>query len=61
MTDSWPVYVHLTNDAIIGCDFIISATGVIPNTRSELCSSVCLYFITKLFLTYLILKELQIN
>lgn len=45
LTDSWPVYVELTNDAIIGCDFIISATGVIPNTRSELCSGVCLYFI----------------
>ncbi|GFQ78769.1 pyridine nucleotide-disulfide oxidoreductase domain-containing protein 1 [Trichonephila clavata] len=30
--DSWPVYVELTNGSIHGCDFIISATGVIPNT-----------------------------
>ncbi|KAG8034532.1 hypothetical protein G9C98_007608 [Cotesia typhae] len=30
-SDDWPVYVELTNDKIIGCDFIISATGVTPN------------------------------
>lgn len=29
----WPVYVELTNGKIIGCDFIVSATGVIPNTN----------------------------
>lgn len=28
----WPVYVQLTNGKIIGCDFIVSATGVIPNS-----------------------------
>ncbi|XP_063404824.1 pyridine nucleotide-disulfide oxidoreductase domain-containing protein 1-like isoform X3 [Mytilus trossulus] len=29
---SWPVYVQLTNDKVYGCDFIVSATGVTPNT-----------------------------
>ncbi|XP_075211413.1 pyridine nucleotide-disulfide oxidoreductase domain 1 [Lycorma delicatula] len=28
----WPVYVELTNGKIYGCDIIVSATGVIPNT-----------------------------
>lgn len=28
----WPVYIELTNGKIIGCDFIVSATGVVPNT-----------------------------
>ncbi|CAI9608123.1 unnamed protein product, partial [Staurois parvus] len=27
----WPVYVELTNGKLYGCDFIISATGVVPN------------------------------
>ncbi|KAM8974684.1 pyridine nucleotide-disulfide oxidoreductase domain-containing protein 1 isoform 2-T2 [Pelodytes ibericus] len=27
----WPVYVQLTNGNTYGCDFIISATGVVPN------------------------------
>lgn len=31
-TDSWPVYVELTNDKVIGCDLVVSATGVIPNS-----------------------------
>ncbi|XP_042529311.1 pyridine nucleotide-disulfide oxidoreductase domain-containing protein 1 [Dipodomys spectabilis] len=31
--DLWPVYVELTNEKLYGCDFIISATGVIPNTQ----------------------------
>ncbi|KRY14226.1 Pyridine nucleotide-disulfide oxidoreductase domain-containing protein 1, partial [Trichinella patagoniensis] len=30
--DSWPVYVQLTNDKVYGCDFIVSAIGVEPNT-----------------------------
>ncbi|KAG8190665.1 hypothetical protein JTE90_001274 [Oedothorax gibbosus] len=30
--ESWPVYVELTNGSVHGCDFVISATGVIPNT-----------------------------
>ncbi|XP_055938282.1 pyridine nucleotide-disulfide oxidoreductase domain-containing protein 1-like isoform X2 [Argiope bruennichi] len=30
--DSWPVFAELTNGKIHGCDFIISATGVVPNT-----------------------------
>ncbi|KAJ9595969.1 hypothetical protein L9F63_012862, partial [Diploptera punctata] len=30
--ESWPVYVHLTNGKVYGCDFIVSATGVMPNT-----------------------------
>ena len=25
------MYVELTNKAIYGCDFVISATGVVPN------------------------------
>ncbi|XP_013391183.1 pyridine nucleotide-disulfide oxidoreductase domain-containing protein 1-like [Lingula anatina] len=28
---SWPIYVELTNGHIYGCDFVVSATGVIPN------------------------------
>lgn len=27
----WPVYIELTNGKIVGCDFIVSATGVEPN------------------------------
>ncbi|PIK50846.1 putative pyridine nucleotide-disulfide oxidoreductase domain-containing protein 1 isoform X2 [Apostichopus japonicus] len=27
----WPVYALLTNDKLYGCDFIVSATGVVPN------------------------------
>lgn len=30
--DQWPVYVELTNDRVYGCDFVVSATGVVPNT-----------------------------
>ncbi|XP_039625629.1 pyridine nucleotide-disulfide oxidoreductase domain-containing protein 1 [Polypterus senegalus] len=29
--DLWPVYIRLTNGKIYGCDFIVSATGVVPN------------------------------
>ncbi|KAM4747831.1 pyridine nucleotide-disulfide oxidoreductase domain-containing protein 1 isoform 2-T2 [Rhinophrynus dorsalis] len=29
----WPVYVELTNGKAFGCDFIVSATGVVPNTE----------------------------
>ncbi|KAK9400155.1 pyridine nucleotide-disulfide oxidoreductase domain-containing protein 1 [Crotalus adamanteus] len=29
----WPVYVELTNGKIYGCDFIVSATGVMPNVQ----------------------------
>ncbi|XP_063973198.1 pyridine nucleotide-disulfide oxidoreductase domain-containing protein 1 [Diachasmimorpha longicaudata] len=28
----WPVFAELTNGKVIGCDFIVSATGVRPNT-----------------------------
>ncbi|XP_016392034.1 pyridine nucleotide-disulfide oxidoreductase domain-containing protein 1 [Sinocyclocheilus rhinocerous] len=28
----WPAYVQLTNGKIYGCDFVVSATGVVPNT-----------------------------
>eukprot|EP01132_Coremiostelium_polycephalum_P008419 gene8419-10338_t len=28
----WPIYVKLSNGHIYGCDFVISATGVIPNS-----------------------------
>ncbi|KAK5579377.1 hypothetical protein RB653_009059 [Dictyostelium firmibasis] len=30
--DDWPVYVKLSNGKLYGCNFIISATGVIPNS-----------------------------
>ncbi|XP_067110273.1 pyridine nucleotide-disulfide oxidoreductase domain-containing protein 1 [Osmerus mordax] len=30
---SWKVYVQLTNGKTFGCDFIVSATGVVPNTE----------------------------
>ena len=30
----WPVYVKLTNGVIYGCDVIVSATGVLPNTEA---------------------------
>ncbi|XP_076010079.1 pyridine nucleotide-disulfide oxidoreductase domain-containing protein 1 [Genypterus blacodes] len=29
----WPVYVQLTNGKTFGCDFVVSATGVVPNTE----------------------------
>uniref|UniRef100_A0A669B3R5 Pyridine nucleotide-disulfide oxidoreductase domain-containing protein 1 n=1 Tax=Oreochromis niloticus TaxID=8128 RepID=A0A669B3R5_ORENI len=29
----WPVYVRLTNAKTFGCDFVVSATGVVPNTE----------------------------
>ncbi|KAJ8381913.1 hypothetical protein SKAU_G00026910 [Synaphobranchus kaupii] len=28
----WPVYIQLTNGKTYGCDFVVSATGVTPNT-----------------------------
>lgn len=31
-TEEWPIYIQLTNGKIIGCDLVISATGVIPNS-----------------------------
>ncbi|KAF7669227.1 hypothetical protein LDENG_00223370 [Lucifuga dentata] len=30
---SWPVFVQLTNGKTFGCDFVVSATGVVPNTE----------------------------
>ncbi|KAK7130264.1 hypothetical protein R3I93_019788 [Phoxinus phoxinus] len=29
----WPAYVHLNNGKVYGCDFVVSATGVVPNTE----------------------------
>lgn len=29
--EEWPIYLKLTNSKIIGCDLIVSATGVTPN------------------------------
>lgn len=29
---SWPLYVKLTNGKLYGCDLVVSATGVTPNT-----------------------------
>ncbi|XP_071955222.1 pyridine nucleotide-disulfide oxidoreductase domain-containing protein 1-like [Antedon mediterranea] len=31
MSQSWPVYILLTNGKLYGCDLIVSATGVNPN------------------------------
>ncbi|KAM4711813.1 pyridine nucleotide-disulfide oxidoreductase domain-containing protein 1 isoform 1-T1 [Anableps anableps] len=36
---SWPVFVQLTNGGTFGCDFVVSATGVIPNTEPFLHSN----------------------
>lgn len=30
----WPVYIKLTNGTLYGCDVIVSATGVQPNTAA---------------------------
>uniref|UniRef100_A0A8C3AVZ1 Pyridine nucleotide-disulfide oxidoreductase domain-containing protein 1 n=1 Tax=Cyclopterus lumpus TaxID=8103 RepID=A0A8C3AVZ1_CYCLU len=30
---SWPVYIQLTNGKTFGCDFVVSATGVVPNAE----------------------------
>lgn len=27
---TWPIYIELTNGKLIGCDLVISATGVVP-------------------------------
>lgn len=32
INEDWPIFVELTNGKIYGCDFIVSATGVVPNT-----------------------------
>ncbi|CDW57566.1 pyridine nucleotide disulfide oxidoreductase [Trichuris trichiura] len=29
--ETWPVYIRLSNDNVVGCDFVVSATGVVPN------------------------------
>lgn len=31
--DPWPVYVHLSNGKVYGCDLVVSATGVQPNSE----------------------------
>lgn len=31
--EPWPLYVQLTNGKTFGCDFVVSATGVVPNTE----------------------------
>ena len=35
----WPVYVKLTNGGVHGCDVIVSATGVLPNSEAFKVSS----------------------
>ncbi|KAG8238483.1 hypothetical protein J437_LFUL004946 [Ladona fulva] len=30
----WPVYVMLTNGKCVGCDLVVAATGVVPNSSS---------------------------
>ena len=29
--DNWPLYLKTSNNSIVGCDFVISATGVVPS------------------------------
>lgn len=40
----WPLYVELTNGKVYGCDLVVSATGVVPNTsvftNAEVMSSI---------------------
>ncbi|XP_014247892.1 pyridine nucleotide-disulfide oxidoreductase domain-containing protein 1 [Cimex lectularius] len=31
--DTWPVYVELSNNKTVGCDFVVSAIGVHPNVN----------------------------
>ena len=31
--EHWPAYVELTNNAVIGTDLVVSATGVVPNVE----------------------------
>jgi small subunit ribosomal protein S18b len=33
-SESWPVFVRLSNGKVYGCDFVVSATGVLPNSES---------------------------
>lgn len=28
----WPIWVELTNGSLYGCDLVIEATGVVPNS-----------------------------
>lgn len=39
-TYTWPIYVMLSGDKLIGCDFVVSATGVQPNVQpfARLCT-----------------------
>ena len=30
--EDWPVYVLLTNGKTYGCDLVVSATGIVPNS-----------------------------
>ncbi|KAM8912422.1 LOW QUALITY PROTEIN: pyridine nucleotide-disulfide oxidoreductase domain-containing protein 1 [Lycaon pictus] len=39
INEVWPVYVELTTEKIYGCDFIVSATGFIPNIEPFLCGN----------------------
>ncbi|KAJ6666241.1 hypothetical protein lerEdw1_000513 [Lerista edwardsae] len=39
LSERWPVYVELTNGKLYGCDFIVSATGVVPNVQPFLDSN----------------------
>jgi NAD(P)H-nitrite reductase large subunit len=38
----WNIYVEFNDGQIIGCDFVIEALGVVPNSRmwKECCSEV---------------------
>ncbi|XP_053318375.1 pyridine nucleotide-disulfide oxidoreductase domain-containing protein 1 [Spea bombifrons] len=36
---TWPVYVQLNNGKTYGCDFVVSATGVVPNVEPFICGN----------------------
>ena len=33
LDEDWSLYAKLSNGKVIGCDFLVSATGVEPNTK----------------------------
>lgn len=42
----WPLYIELTDGQIVGCDLVIQATGVQPNSDlwKASCSDVSTFF-----------------
>ena len=43
--EEWPVYVSLNSDKVIGCDMVVSATGVVPSVpQLEVSEGNCHYY-----------------